>query len=77
MVRVCESNIIFPFVRLSICPSLYLLLIHWAEFNQTCYMTSPHGKGVGEQVHTSVMLLDTSVGILDGAPSTAHSNLIL
>ena len=32
MVRVCESNIIFPFVRLSICPSRYLLLNHWAEF---------------------------------------------
>ena len=32
--------------RLSICPSGYLLN-HWAEFNQTCYMTFPHGKGVG------------------------------
>ena len=38
--------------RLSICPSRYLLN-QWAEFNQTCYLTSPHGKGVGEQVHLS------------------------
>ena len=45
-------------------------------------MTSPHGKGVREQVrrfirHPSVMLLATlvtSVGIFDGAPSTAHSS---
>ena len=35
--------------RLSICLSQYLLLNHWAEFNQTCYITSPHGKGVWEQ----------------------------
>ena len=66
--------------RLSICSSRYLLLNHWAEFNKTCYMTSPHGKGVGEQVHPSVMLLATlaaSVGICDGAPSTAHSSFIL
>ena len=33
MVRVCESNIIFPCVRRpSICPSHYLLLNHLAEF---------------------------------------------
>ena len=41
-------------------------------------MTSPHGKGVEEQVDLSVMLLATlpkSVGISDGAPLTAHSNL--
>ena len=25
------------------------LLIQWAESNQTCYMTSPRGKGVREQ----------------------------
>ena len=36
-------------------------------------MTSPHDKGVGEQVRPSVMLLAKSVGIYDGAPSTAHS----
>ena len=58
-----------------ICPSCYLLLNHWAEFNQTCYMTSPHGKGVGEQVRPSIMLLATlakSVGICDGVPSTVQ-----
>ena len=54
MVRVCESNIIFLCVHASICcPSIclshYLLLNHWAEFSQTCYITSPHGKGVREQ----------------------------
>ena len=55
MVRVCESNIIFLCVRrTSICPSRYLLLNHWAEFNQTCYITFPHGKGVREQHYFSV-----------------------
>ena len=56
MVRLCESNIIFclSVCHPSICPSCYLLLNHWAEFNQTCYMTSPYGKGVGEQVCLSV-----------------------
>ena len=29
-------------------------LYHWAEFNQTCYITSPHGKGVREQHYFSV-----------------------
>ena len=39
--------------------SRYLFLNHWVELNQTCYMTSPHGKGVQEQqfsVHLSVTL---------------------
>ena len=46
MVRVCESNNIFrTFVR----PSCYLFLVHWAEFNQTFFITSPYGKGVREQ----------------------------
>ena len=40
--------------RPSICPSCYLLQNHWAEFNHTCYMTSPHGKGVQEQVRPSI-----------------------
>ena len=39
-----------PSVHPSILPSCYLLLNHWAEFNQTCYMISPHGKGVREEV---------------------------
>ena len=34
---------------LSICLSYYLFLNHWVEFNQTCYITCPHGKGVREQ----------------------------
>ena len=38
----------------SICPSRYLLLNHRAEFNQTCYITSPHGKVVQEQHYFSV-----------------------
>ena len=44
-------------VRPSICPWHYLILNHWAEFNQICYMTSYHCKGVREQV-------DPYVGIL-------------
>ena len=41
----CESNIIFPCVRLSVhpssvqCPSCYLLLKLWMKFNKTCYIT--------------------------------------
>ena len=55
MVKVCESNITFLWVhRLSICPSHYLLLNHWTEFNQTCYITSPHGWGVREQSYFSM-----------------------
>ena len=34
---------------LSVLPSCYFLLNHWAEFNQTCYKTSPYGNGVWEQ----------------------------
>ena len=49
MVRVCESNIFACVRRPFICPSRYLLLNHQVEFNQTCYITSPHGKGVREQ----------------------------
>ena len=55
MVRVCKSNIIFPCVcHPPICPPRYLLQNHWAEFNQTCYMTFPHGKGVRAQYNFSV-----------------------
>ena len=48
MVRVCKNKIIFLCVRpcvrrSSICMSHYLLLNHWAEFNQSCHITSPHG----------------------------------
>ena len=41
-------------VRPSVCLSRYLLLHHWAEFYQTCYITSPHGKGVQEKHYFSV-----------------------
>ena len=35
----------------SVCPLCYLLLLnHWAEFHETCYITSPHGKGVQENI---------------------------
>ena len=55
MVRLCESNIIFPCMpHPSICPSGYLLLNHWTEFSQTCYITSPHGMVVWEQHYFSV-----------------------
>ena len=55
MLRGCESNIIFLCMHPSmrqlalICQSCY----HRVEFNQTCYITSPHGKGVREQHHFS------------------------
>ena len=42
-------------------------------------MTSPHGKGVGELIRPSVMLLAKlakSVEICDGAPSNGHSSLL-
>ena len=58
MVKVCESvesNIIFLCIcRPSICLSLYLLLNHWVEFNQNCYITSPHSKVVQEQHYFSM-----------------------
>ena len=38
-----------PSVRQSVRPPRYLLLNHWAEFYQTCYITLPHGTGVCEQ----------------------------
>ena len=50
IVRVCESNIIFP----PVCLSCYLLLTQLAEFNKTCGMASPLGKGVQEQHYFSV-----------------------
>ena len=42
---ICPSS-----VRLSLPVKLSLFLNHLAEFYQTCYITSPHGKGVREQV---------------------------
>ena len=49
MVGVSESNIFLCVCCPSICPSRYLLLNHWAEINQTCYITSSHSKIVREQ----------------------------
>ena len=59
-----EGDIVNASVRPSVrqtvgqCPSRFLLLNHWAELSQTCYITSLHGKGVREQhyfsVHSSV-----------------------
>ena len=43
-----------PSVHPSICPSRYLLLNHWVEFNQTCYITSPYGEHVRQQHYFSV-----------------------
>ena len=34
--------------RPSVHPSRYLVLNHWAEFYQTCYITSPQSKVVQE-----------------------------
>ena len=56
-VRVCESNTIFSCIRpsmrpLSNCPSRYLQN-HRTEFNQTCDITSPVGKGAREQQYFS------------------------
>ena len=48
--QVRETNIIFQSGRRpSICPPCYPLLKHWADFSQTCYITSPHDKGVQKQ----------------------------
>ena len=69
MVRVCESNIIFPCVRRpSICLSCCLLLNHWAEFNQTCYITSPHGKDVREQHYFFVPLSSIDLSVMLSPP---------
>ena len=58
-----DWDIVNAFVRLSIRPSRFLLINYLVEFNQTCYMTFPRGKGVRDKL-----------GICDGVPSTARSN---
>ena len=65
-------------------PSIMLSPInHWAEFNQTCYMNSPHGKGVWEQHYLSVWLSHyqqhkhRAWEFCDGMPFTAQSSLLL
>ena len=68
MVRVCEATF-FPCVRRpSICLSRYLLLNHLAEFNQTCYITSPHGKGVREQHYFSMHLSSIHLSVTLSPP---------
>ena len=75
------------FVSLSVFHLLRCLLLnHWVEINQTCYMTSPHDKGMQEQhvfpmfavclsvIPLHVSTLVQSVGICDGVPSTAQSS---
>ena len=42
IVNASDCPSVFPSVH----PSCYLLLNHWVVFNQTGYMTSPHGKSV-------------------------------
>ena len=49
-----DGDIVSAPIRPSVRPSRYLLLNHWAEFYQTCYTTSPNGKGVQEQHYFSV-----------------------
>ena len=72
MVRVCIS---LSMGRASISLSVRLSVLNQeVEFNQTCNMASPHGKGVREQVCPSVMLLATSMGIYSGASWIAHSS---
>ena len=61
--RFRDGNIVNP---PSIQPSAYLtcyLLNHWVEFNQTCYMTSPHDKGVWEQYYFSFCPMWSSDGV--------------
>ena len=45
---------ICPSISPSICPPCYLLLNHWTEFNQSCYMTSLQGKSVTQQHYFSL-----------------------
>ena len=55
----------------SVRPSCYLLLNHWLEFNQTCYVTTSHGKGVWEQHYFSVR----PSGRQTGRPSGVHLSI--
>ena len=46
-------------VNASVHWSCYLHLNHWAEFHQTCYITSAHDKCVWEQHYFSVLPFDS------------------
>ena len=62
-------------VNASVRPSRNRPLNHWAEFNQTCYMTSLRGKAVREQHYFSLLLSGGSERIFECVPSTARSSL--
>ena len=77
--RVCKSNIIFlcvcpSIIRPSICPSCYLLLNPLAEFNRTCYISSPHCKGVREQHYFFVHPLSIHLCITLSSPITGWNS---
>ena len=51
-----------PSISLSfVCPSRYLLLNHWADFYQTCNITSPHGR-----------VCESNISFLCVRPSDVH-----
>ena len=66
-------------VRASVHPSpvhLFVMLFPakpWAEFNQTCYVTSPHGKSVREQ-HYFSMHLSIRASVLLSPPNLLGRN---
>ena len=52
-----------------------LLLNHWVEFNQNCFMTTAHGKGVREQ-HLFFFFWFVSLASV-WCPSSCHSHYLL
>ena len=59
MVRVCKSNIIFLYICPTCRVSIYLSVMLSSPkplggIYQTCYMTSPHGKGMLEQHYITI-----------------------
>ena len=67
-IRVC-----FKIMDTSVYPSRYLLLNHWAKFYQTCYIISPHSKGVQEQYY----FFCASVRLCVRRPSICLSHYLL
>ena len=62
---------------LSVHPSCNLLLNHWAEFNQTCYMTSCMVRVCESNIIFHFSLLSgESMGICDCLPSTVQSSFL-
>ena len=60
---IVNASAIHPSIPPAMRQSRFLHLNHWAESNQTCYMTFLHGKGVLEQqyfVHLSICYLGLS-----------------